>query len=176
MAIAHVQKLATGGIVSIKYADKAEIAVGTVWTEAFYTLRDSVSVTQSEPTKAEILVDQLDAPIYLNYTDGDFKVTGTIPNTAASVLGLIYNTTTAPYAPTGYTATGVNTNIKVLNKMWQITFESGQVIIITNGDFAAALDGSTLKTTALAHKFTIVAKAGTTGIAQGAEVVMWNLV
>jgi len=176
MAMAHVQKLATGGITSIKYADKAEIAVGTVWTETFYTLRDSVSVSQAEPTKAEILVDQLDAPIYLNYTDGDFTVTGTIPNTATAVLALIYNTTTAPYAPAGYTAQGINTNIKVVNKMWQITFDSGQVIIITNGDFVANLDGSSLKTNALSHKFTIVAKAGTSTIAQGAEVVMWNTI
>lgn len=176
MAIAHVQKLATGGITAIAYADKAEIAVGTTWTESFYTLKDSVAVSQAEPTKAEILVDQIDAPIYLNYDTGAFTVTGTIPDVSNTILSLIYTTGTAPFAPSGYTATGIKTDIKVLNKMFKITFDSGQVIIITNGDFVANLVGDSLSTTALAHKFTIVAKAGTAAIAQGAEVVMWNTI
>ena len=176
MALPHVQKLATGGIVSIKMADVGEIAVGTSWSEPFYTTKDSVSISQGEPTKAEILVDQVDAPVYLSYEAGEFVIKGVSPDVAGAVLAALYNTTAAPYAPTGYTATGVKTNVKVVSKMWKVEFESGQSIIVCNGDMTAAINDSSFSTTALSHNITITAKAGVSTYNQGADVVMWNTV
>lgn len=176
MAISHAQKLATDGIAAIYYATIAEIGSATEWTEGFYTLKDSVSISQAEPTKSEIKVDQLDSPVYLSYDAGEFVVTGTIPDVSPSIMTLLYPTVTAPYAPAGFTAVGIKTTTKVLNKMWKIDFTSGASIIITNGDLIANINGDTLSTGALANNFAIVAKAGNAAVAEGAEVVVYNTI
>lgn len=176
MSISHVQKLATGGITAISYADIAEISVSTVWTESFYTTLDSVNVSQAEPTKSEIKVDQFDAPVYLTYEAGEFVISGTIPDISSTVASLLYNTTTAPYAPTGFTAVGIKTAEKIMKKMWKVDFESGASVIVTNGAFVASLNGDNLSTGALSHNFTITANAGTPDVAEGADVVVWNTI
>ena len=176
MAISHAQKIATDGIAAISYATIGEIGVGTTWAEGFYTLKDSVSISQAEPTKSEIKVDQLDAPVYLSYDAGEFTVTGTIPDVSPTVMELLYNKVTAPYAPAGFTAVGVKTTTKVLNKMWKIDFASGASIIITNGNLIAALNGDNLSTGALGNNFVIVANAGSDAVAEGADVVVYNTI
>lgn len=176
MAITHIPKYATGGITAISYADIAEINAGTVWTESFYTTLDSVSISQGEPTKSEIKVDQFDAPVYLTYEAGEFVITGTIPDISTTVASLLYTTTTAPYAPSGFTAVGIKTAEKITKKMWKFDFESGTTVIVTNGVFVANLNGDNLSTGALSHNFTITANAGTDSVAEGADVVVWNTI
>ena len=176
MALDHTSKLATGGITSIQSATVGEIGSGTSWSEPFYTLKDSITVSQAEPTKTEIKVDQIASPIYANYEAGAFTVSGSIPDLASAVLSTLYTNTTAPYAPNGKTAVGIKTTVKVVNKMWRLNFASGQSLIITNGDLVASLEGQNLSTTAMGHKFTISAKAGVASYNQGADVVVWNLV
>lgn len=174
MAILHTQKLATGGIASIKWVAPEDIDADTAWVEPFFTTKDSVNITEAEATKSEIMIDQKDAPVYLNYAVGDFTVTATVPDVDAGVLANLYTTTTAPYAPTGFTATGIKTDVKVVNKMFMITFDSGQYIVICNGDMTASLNGSSLSTTALSHNIVITAKAGLSAFNQGADVIMYN--
>lgn len=176
MALDHTQKLATGGIASISSATIGELGVGTTWAEPFYTLKDSIAISQAEPTKSEIKIDQTGSPIYTTYEAGTFTITGSIPDIASALLTTLYTNTTAPYAPNGKTASGIKTTVKVVSKMWKITFVSGQSVIVTNGDLVASLQGDNLSTTAMGHKFVITAKAGNPSYNQGADVVVWNLV
>ena len=174
--MAVTQELATGGIVSISVAPVGILSAETDWTELFYTLRDSIAFTQAEPTMASINVDQLALPVYVSFTASSVVLTGTIPDSAAEVLEYLYETTaTDPYAPATHTATGIKIGAKPINTMAKIEFDSGHIVIITNGTLVSWTDGATLKTTALSQKFAITAKAGAGGlVGEAADFVIWH--
>lgn len=177
MAIAHTQSLATNGVASISHAPIGILSGTTVWTEGFYTLKDSIAVSQGDPAVSEIKVDQIAAPVAVAYDGQTVQITGTIVDTAQSLLKFLYDdTATDPYAPAStHTGTGIKTTVNVINKMFKITFATGQSLIVTNGSMVAAFDGTNLSTTALGNKFTINVMAGLGGVAgEEADIVIWN--
>lgn len=174
--MAVVSELATGGIVSISAAPIGILSGTTVWSEPFYTLKDSISFAQPDPTRSDIVVDQLALPVYVAFTAGAIVITGTIPDSADAVLSYLYNTTaTDPYAPATHTATGINIKTKPVKAMFKIEFGSGVIVIVTNGVLVASMDGATLSTTALSQKFSITAKAGLGGVlGEAVDFVVWH--
>lgn len=175
MAITH-QMVVSTGIAKVSVAPVGIITASTVWTELFYTLRDSVDITQAEPTKTEINVDQKQAAIAVTYEPGDFTVGFDIPDTAKEILEYFYNTSTPTYAPSGMTAIGVSLDNKITQSMIKFDFEStGQSFIITNGELVPNISGATLSTNPLAIHITATAKAASGGTtAESAEVIFYN--
>lgn len=54
--------------------------------DQIFTLKDSFSITPSDPTSEEIKIDQKDQTIDTTVTTGEYKMAGQIPTIAAEVL------------------------------------------------------------------------------------------
>ena len=183
MAVIHTPKYATGGIVSISFAPVGILSGSTSWSEEFYTTKDSITFSQPEPSKSNILVDQLDVAVYTNYDSEALVLSGNIPDISKEVLEYLYEATAVnPYAPgdvvgtpsTTHTARGLKLGVNPIECMCKVTFGSTVSVIIANGTLMANWDGSNLSTTALGHNFSVTAKNGLGGTAgETADVVMW---
>lgn len=72
----------------LKYPDGG-VTFGTLdFSEAdqIFTLKDSFSVTPSDPTSEEVKIDQRDQTIDTTVTTGEYKMAGQIPSVAVEVL------------------------------------------------------------------------------------------
>jgi len=147
------------GISKISIAPVALISGATAWEEIFYTLKDSLKINQAEPTKTEVKVDQVGAPIYTKFEPNEFTVTAQIPDTNAAVLTELFNTSIVPsYTPAGMTVTGISLDTFVLNTMVKIDYENnGGSVIITNGQMVAYVSQDTPSTNPLSINISIVA-------------------
>ena len=59
--------------------------------DQIFTLKDSFSVTPSDPTSEEIKIDQKDQTIDTTTETGEYKMAGQIPSTAVEVLDYFMN-------------------------------------------------------------------------------------
>lgn len=173
MALDHTP-VKTTGFTKVSIAPVGVLSDTTVWTEAFVTLRDSVNITQAVATKNPIYVDQADGAYYQTYTPGEFMVTMDCPDTAGSLIDLLFATTaTDPFAPNGFTSTGIKLKHKPVRKMMKLEFESGSTVIISNADISSNFTGATLSTNMLSIHIEATAMAGeATG--EDAEVVIYQ--
>ena len=176
MAITHPMVVSTG-IAKVSVAPIGKITASTVWTELFYTLKDSVNISQGEPTNNEIKVDQKQTAIAVSYEAGEFNISFDIPDTSKEIIEYFYNTVAGtPYAPEGKEAIGVLLDNKITKAMLKFDFESsGQSLVITNGEFVPNLSGETLSTNPLAIHVTATAKAAEGGAAaEESDVIFYN--
>lgn len=176
MALPHKMIVSTG-IAKISLAPIGKIDESTAWKEVFYTLKDSVNISQTEPTKNEIKVDQKQTPIAVSYESGEFNISFDIPDTAKEVIKQFYNTDDGlVYAPDDTEAVGVLLDNRIVKTMIKFDFQSsGQSLIVTNGEMVANLSGDTLSTNPLAIHVTVTAKAAEGGDnAEKSDVVFYN--
>ena len=175
MALAHQIEAATG-IAKVSVAPVGKISASTTWTELFYTLKDSLTITEAAQTKNEIKVDQTPTAIAVAYEPGDFTVEWDIPDVAEEILKYFYNTQeTAPYAPEGKKAVGVIMDNKITKTMIKFDFASGQSFIITNGEIVPNFDGSSLSTNTMNIHCTATVKAPLGGANGETANVIWYL-
>lgn len=168
----HVLQVATG-IAMVSVAPVAKVTTSTAWSEMFYTLKDSMTITQATPTKTEIKVDQKTAAIAVTYESGDFTVEFDIPDIAKEVLELFFTKGDTEYAPTGGTATAISLDNNIIKKMVSVKFQSGHEVIFTNAEMVANFDGSSLSTNPLNIHVTLTAKTAVGGEAgESAELII----
>lgn len=168
----HALQVATG-IAEVAIAEIGKVTADTAWTELFYTLKDSMTITQAAPTKTEVKVDQKSAAIAVTYESGDFTIEFDVPDISKEILTTFFTVGNTDFAPTDETATALNLDNKITKKMVQITFESGHKIIFTNGEMVPNFDGSTLSTNPLNVHVTLTAKAAIGGTsAESAELIV----
>lgn len=165
------------GISKIELAPIAPITATTFDdADQIFTVRDSVSFSQAQPTKTEINVDQFSAPIAATYEAGEFTITGNIPSVAKAVLQYFFkvNATAAP-AITGFAAgTAIDLENKIVNAMVKITNQAGTMaIVIPRCEFIANFDWSSTSTTALATAFTATPKVNPSGTG---EILVYDTV
>ncbi len=165
------------GIAKIKLVPVGKI-IATTFDEAdeIFTVKDSVNVSQTAPTKNEVKIDQRETAIAVTYESGEFTITGQIPSMAEPLLKYFYNTTaTAPIAITGYNAgVGVKLDRKSVKAMLYIEAQSGQALIITNCEFVTNIMWDSTSTTPLRLEFTataLTALGGDNG--EEAEVIFY---
>lgn len=157
--LAHEQQIMTG-ISKVEVAPVGVITSSTAWTELFYTLRDSVKLTQPTPTRTDIEIDQQDAPAKSTYKPGVTTLEFDIPDVALAILNEFYDTETPSYVPEGFDAAGLSLGATIKNQMIKVTSGDGkQVIIFTNGTLTPNLDMSTPSTKATAIHVSCVALA-----------------
>jgi hypothetical protein len=75
--------------ISLKPYPEGGVTFGTLdFSEAdqIFTLKDSFSITPSDPTSEEIKIDQRDQTIDTTVTTGEYKMAGQIPSVATAVL------------------------------------------------------------------------------------------
>lgn len=163
MALAHEQIVATG-IAAVSLAPMAKLKADTAWSEKFYTLKDSVNITQDAPTKNEIKVDQKQNAVKVSYESGNFTIEFDIPDIAKEILNEFYNVAaTAPIAPEGMEAIGLKLDNKIVSTMLKIDFASGQSIIITNCEMVPSMAASGLSTSPFNIHITATALAAIGG-------------
>lgn len=174
MALKHAMQVATG-IAKVSLAPIGKVTASTAWEELFYTLRDSVSITQAAPTKTEINVDQTSTAVAVTYEYGEFTVEMDVPDIAGDIIKAFFKMDTTDYAPAGAKAHAIKLDTNIVKKMVKIGFTSGQEIIFTNAEMVANFDGSGLSTSALNIHLTITAKAAVGGTsAESAELIVIN--
>ncbi|PXV62378.1 hypothetical protein CLV62_12067 [Dysgonomonas alginatilytica] len=142
--------------------------VGALATTTFdnadeiYTVKDSVSFSQAQPSKTEIKVDQMSSAIACTYDSGEFTITGKIPSIAKEILSYFFKTNAAAITPiTGFTkSTAVDLENKVINVMVKITNAAGDMaIVIPRCEFIANFDWTSTSSSAFAVSFTATPKA-----------------
>jgi hypothetical protein len=69
--------------------------------DQIFTLKDSFSITPSDPTSEEIKIDQKDQTIDTTVTTGEYKMAGQIPSVAVAVLDYFMNDATTVNTVTG---------------------------------------------------------------------------
>lgn len=163
MALNHEQIVATG-IGAVSLAPMGKLSADTAWTEKFYTLKDTVAITQDPPTKNEIKVDQLANAVAVSYESGNFTIEFDIPDVAKELLSEFYNQTeTAPVTPTDKEAIGLKLDNKITKAMLKIEFQSGQAIIIPNCEMVPSISASSLSTSPVNVHITATALAAIGG-------------
>ena len=77
----------------LKYADGGVTFSNLDFSGAdqIFTLKDSFSITPSDPTSEEIKIDQKDQTIDTTVTTGEYKMAGQIPSVATEVLDFFMN-------------------------------------------------------------------------------------
>ena len=124
------------GISKISIVDISETWAADIFDDAdeLFTTRDSVSFSQAQPSKTEILIDQKTAPIAATYEPGEFTITAAIPSVAKEVLEYFFtkNTATTPYANiTGFTKqSAIDLNMKVIDARLKIVSDNGKMAIV----------------------------------------------
>lgn len=155
------------GISKIQLAPVGTLAATTFDSaDEIYTVKDSVSFSQAQPSKTEIKVDQFSAPIAAIYEAGDFSVTGSIPSIAKEILQYFFKTNAATNPSiTGYTkSTAIDLENKIVNAMVKITSADGTMaIVIPRCEFIANFDWSSTSSNAFAVAFTATPKINPEG-------------
>lgn len=165
------------GIASIKLAPVGKITTTTFdATDEIFTIRDSVNVSQTTPTKNEIKIDQAETAIAVTYESGEFTITGQIPSAAKPLLDYFYETTTtAPVAITDHdTGVGVKLTQKTVRAMMYIKAQSGPALVITNAEFVTNIMWDSTSTNPLRLEFTATALTAVGGEnGEEAEVIFY---
>lgn len=174
MALNHEQIVATG-IAALSTAPMAKLTADTVWSEKFYTLKDTVAITQDPPTKNEIKVDQLANAVAVSYESGNFTIEFDIPDIAKELLSEFYNPVeTAPIAPADKEVIGLKLDNKITKTMLKIDFQSGQSIIIPNCEMVPSMSASSLSTSPVNIHITATALAAIGGAShEEADVIFF---
>lgn len=130
--------------------------------DEIYTTRDSLSITQSAPSKTEIKVDQFDTAIAVAYEPGDFTITGQIPSVAAPLLNYFFDSVKGAVTHTlpGFEATTLNSDTKITHAAMLITSQSGKTkVCFTNTEFVANFAWDNTSTNLMRIEFTGTVKA-----------------
>lgn len=147
MALDHSIKVIKG-VSKILIAPVAVITEATPWQEILVSIKDSVKVSQANPTKTEGLIDQQSQALYYTYADSPLTIEFSVPDVADEILSLLCNTAVPTYVPAGFTAVGVDLAVKELQKMIKIVHEDGSSIIVTNGSLVSGFNADSLSTKA----------------------------
>lgn len=134
--------------------------------DEIFTVKDSVSFSQAQPSKTEIKVDQFSAPVAATYEAGEFTITGNIPSVAKEILQYFMSVNaTAPTNITGFTkGVGIDLNNKIVNAQIKITNSAGDMaVVIPRCEFIANLDWSNTSSQAMAVMFTATPKINPSG-------------
>lgn len=150
------------------YLIEPETITATSFDEAdeIFTLKDSVSFSQSAPSKQEINVDQFTAPIAATYEAGEFSISAVIPSVAKSVLEYFYTKNTSAVTNiTGFTdGIAIDLANKVIDVSLKIVNDSGSMaIVIPRCELLANMDWSDTSSSAFGQALTITPKVNPDG-------------
>lgn len=145
------------------YIVEQQALTATTFDDAdeLFTLKDSVSFSQAQPSKTEINVDQFTAPIAATYEAGEFSIAATVPSVAKEVLEYFYTKNSAGVtAITGFSSgTAIDLTNKVINISLKLVNDSGDMaIVIPRCEVIANMDWSSTSTAAFGQVLTMTPK------------------
>lgn len=82
------------GNASIRFIEQTGKLVDGMFDTAneIFTLEDSLSIDQADPSKEEVKLDQLKSSVLTTYESGEFTLSGTIPSMAKELLDEFFTT------------------------------------------------------------------------------------
>jgi len=161
------------GTGSIWVADNAaEISAATDWTEVFYSLKDSLEISQTQPDATYINIDQKETAISTIYGSGEFTISFSVPDVSEDVLAFFFETEAHAYAPADHTGLKVGTAMKVVNKMLRIDASVGGSFIASSCDLIGVISKSSDGAMQVDVTGTVLAAPGGSG--EDKELIFWN--
>lgn len=152
---------------SIKLVEQTDTLTDTTFNDAdrIFTTEGTLSISQEEPTKTEIKIDQSDLAIDTSYTSGEFTITGTVPSSAIPLFDYFYNKSLTQPSVTGITAVDGTTKYNVAaaynldNKRKKVTMliesqSKTTAIVFMNVDMIVSVNWNDVKTNPLGLSFT----------------------
>lgn len=152
---------------SIKLVEQTDTLTDTTFNDAdrIFTTEGTLSISQEEPTKTEIKIDQSDLAIDTSYTSGEFTITGTVPSSAIPLFDYFYNKSLTQPSVTGITAVDGTTKYNVAaaynldNKRKKVTMliesqSKTTAIVFMNVDMIVSVNWNDVKTNPLGLNFT----------------------
>lgn len=108
------------GISTIKLIPQTNTLTATSFDDAdeIFTVKDSVNISQTAPTKTESKVDQFDTAIAVAYEPGEFTITMQLPSNAKELLEYFFETLPNNIVITGYTE---SVGIELTTKRTKVT-------------------------------------------------------
>ena len=129
-------------LAKVYFADRAVIDAATVWTEPFWTLKNSLTYDQVQGAKTEINVDQTTTAIAVKYAAGTTTFTFRIPDMNEEVMNIFYNSvavTGAAVIKSGVTGYGFSDALKtVKDKMVMLMYTNGWGIVFPHCEMVAS--------------------------------------
>jgi len=98
--------IAPTDLARVFFATRGEVGSTTAWTEAVWTLKNSLTFDQVQGAKTEVNVDQTTTAIAVKYAAGTTTFTFRVPDMASEVMEIFY--TTVARAGSGEIGTGTN--------------------------------------------------------------------
>jgi hypothetical protein len=147
--------IAPTDLARVYFAARGEVGNTTAWTEAVWTLKNSLTFDQVQGAKTEVNVDQTTTAIAVKYAAGTTTFTFRVPDMAADVMELFYDTvvrvgaleigtgTSADALIDSFVAAPYSTALKtVSDKMVMLVYTNGWGIIFPHCEMVAALKKS----------------------------------
>lgn len=147
--------IAPTDLAKIYFADRGLVGATTDWTEAVWTLKNSLTFDQVQGAKTEINVDQTTTAIAVRYAAGTTTFTFRVPDMANAVTGIFYDSVNRTgtgeigSAVQGETLNdtflgyGFSSALKtVANKMVMLVYTNGWGIIFPHCEMVASLKKS----------------------------------
>ena len=157
---------------AISLAPRGVIDADTVWTERFYTTRDSLTITQEAGDVTNINVDQKNTPVATKQGTGTFSITFTVPDVREDLLDYIFDTSTPAFAPSGYSSKGVSTDPKKVVTMMRIDFGNENSFIATNVELTAVFTKESDGALSLSCTASVLAGGGVGQ--EPSELILWS--
>jgi hypothetical protein len=133
-------------IAKIYTAPRAEITATTVWTEEFWTLKNTLTFDQVQGSKSEINVDQTTTAIAVKYAAGTTTFGFRVPDMHEDRLSIFYNgvaVTNAATIKTDKMGYGFSAALKtVADKMVMVEYTNGWGIIFPHCEMVGSLKKS----------------------------------
>jgi hypothetical protein len=130
-------------VAKIYTAPRGVISATTVWTEQFWTLKNSLTFDQVQGAKTEINVDQTTTAIAVKYAAGTTSFGFRVPDVHEDRLSIFYDIVAVANAATikaGTVAYGFSSALKIINdQMVMIEYTNGWSIIFPHCEMASSL-------------------------------------
>lgn len=136
-------------LATVYFADRGELLAATVWTEPFWTLKNSLNFTQTQGDKTEINVDQTTTAIAVKYGTGTTTCTFQVPDvnpssTPDTALEIFFPAVAlenpAEVIMTDHAAYGFSAALTpVSDKMVMLKYTNGWAIIFTHCEMVGVL-------------------------------------
>lgn len=161
------------GNAKILLAPKASALSATTFTNAdpIYTIKDSLAITENDPTKTQIQLDQNGGETVANaYENGEFVITGSCPSVAIEIFDYFYNAaTTQPTMGEGIAIDGqlydegsaYTINKKIVNATMFLQSQSKKTaLVFMNVELYAVLTWSSVNSAPTGLNFTATVLSG----------------
>jgi hypothetical protein len=137
--IATVSLAQVGTEIDAAVLEPADAPDPTKWQSYFATLANSLVVSQADPTKTSINIDQSATAIATSNTAGDFTIAFTVPDVSRTQMALFFTETSWVDTDVNFNVLEVGMDLKVVPRAMRIDLSNGDIVVFGNVELLGAL-------------------------------------